>query len=155
MDSTGPSTAPMALKTNVAPSVAKPLPSTPSRPPSGSNDGNVGNWNKNNNRNRNSGNGGGNNGKNSNNGSSHGGSFGQTTAPTGSDIRPGAPWTTYGHPWYGHMTVHPGPVPTGQQHPQAFMATPGLYTTPGFHPDSCSGSSSSRRYTSMPPLLPH
>jgi hypothetical protein len=99
MDSTGPSTAPMALKTNAAPSVAKPSPSTPSRPPSGSNDGNGGNWNKNNNRNRNSSNGGGNNGKNSNNGSSHGGSFGQTTAPTGSDIRPGAPWPTYGHPW--------------------------------------------------------
>jgi hypothetical protein len=30
------------------------------------------------------------------------------------------------------MTVYPGPVPTGQQRPQAFMATPGPYPSPGF-----------------------
>jgi hypothetical protein len=30
------------------------------------------------------------------------------------------------------MTVYPGPVPAGQQRPQAFMATPGLYLSPEF-----------------------
>jgi hypothetical protein len=29
----------------------------------------------------------------------------------------------------------PGLVPTGQQRPQAFMATPGPYLLPGFLPD--------------------
>jgi hypothetical protein len=29
------------------------------------------------------------------------------------------------------MTMYPGPVPVGQQHPQAFVATPGLYASPG------------------------
>jgi hypothetical protein len=33
------------------------------------------------------------------------------------------------------MTVYPGPVPTGQQRPQAFMATLGPYPSPGFIPD--------------------
>jgi hypothetical protein len=32
------------------------------------------------------------------------------------------------------MTVYPGPVPTGQQCPQAFMATSGPYLSPGFLP---------------------
>jgi hypothetical protein len=51
--------------------------------------------------------------------------------PTGSDDRTNAPWPTYGHPWQGHMTMHPDPMPAGQQRPQAFMATPGLYASPG------------------------
>jgi hypothetical protein len=29
------------------------------------------------------------------------------------------------------MTMYPGPVPTGQQRPQAFVATPDLYASPG------------------------
>jgi hypothetical protein len=29
------------------------------------------------------------------------------------------------------MTMYPGPVPTGQQRPHTFMATPGLYVSPG------------------------
>jgi hypothetical protein len=29
------------------------------------------------------------------------------------------------------MTVYPGPMPTGQQRPQAFVATLGLYTSLG------------------------
>jgi hypothetical protein len=33
------------------------------------------------------------------------------------------------------MTVYPGLVPTGQQRPQAFMAMPGPYSSPGFLPD--------------------
>jgi hypothetical protein len=28
------------------------------------------------------------------------------------------------------MPMYPGPVPAGQQHSQAFVATPGLYTSP-------------------------
>jgi hypothetical protein len=28
------------------------------------------------------------------------------------------------------MTMYSGPVPTGQQRPQAFVATPGLYASP-------------------------
>jgi hypothetical protein len=75
MDSMGPPATPTALYTNVVPPAAKPLPSTPSRPPSGGNGGNR-NKNKNNNRNCNSGQGGGNNGKNNNSGSGRGGSFG-------------------------------------------------------------------------------
>jgi uncharacterized protein YkwD len=37
---------------------------------------------------------------------------------------------TYGHPWQGHMTMYPDPVPAGQQRPQAFVVTPGLYASP-------------------------
>jgi hypothetical protein len=58
----------------------------------------------------------------------------QNTAPTTSDGRTGTPWPTYGHLWQGHMTVYPGPVPIGQQRPQAFMATPGPYPSPRFLP---------------------
>jgi hypothetical protein len=129
MDSTGPPAAPTALYTNAVSSAAKPPSSTPSRPPNGGNSGTGGNW-KNNNKNRNSGNGGGNNGKNSNSGEGRGGSSGQTIAPISSDGRTNAPWPTYGHPWQGHMTMYPGPMPVGQQRPQAFVATPGLYARP-------------------------
>jgi hypothetical protein len=111
MDSTGSP----ALYTNTASPTTKPPSSTPSRPPNGGNGGTGGNRNKNNNKNRNSGNGGGNNDKNSNSSGGRGGSSGQTTAPIGSDDRTNTPWPTYGHPWQGHMTMYPGPVPVGQQ----------------------------------------
>jgi hypothetical protein len=125
MDSTRPPAAPTALYTNAASPVAKPPSSTPSCPPNGENGGNR---NKYNNKNRNSDNGGGN---NSSGCGGCGGSSGQTTAPTGSDSRTNAPWPTYGHPWQGHMTMYPGPMPTGQQRTQAFVVTPGLYASPG------------------------
>jgi hypothetical protein len=131
MDSTGPPAAPTVLYTNVASPVAKAPSSTPSRPPNDEKGDTGGNRNKYNNKNRNSGNNGGNNSKNSNGGGGRGGSSGQTTAPTGSDDRTNAPWPTYGHPWQGHMTMYPGPVPAGQQRPQAFVTTPGLYASPG------------------------
>jgi hypothetical protein len=118
MDNTGPSTAPMALYTNAAPSTARPPSSTPSHPPSDGNNDNGGHRNKNYNKNRNDGHGGGNNGRTSNGSGSRNSSSGQTTAPNASDSRTGTPWPTYGHPWQGHMTVYPGPVPTGQQRPQ-------------------------------------
>jgi hypothetical protein len=133
MDSTCPSAAPTTLYTNAALPAARP-PSTPSRPPSGSNSGHR-NKNKNNNKNRHGGHGGGNNGRNNNGSGGCNSSSGQTTAPTASDGRTGTPWLTYGHPWHGHMTIYPGPVPTGQQRPHAFMATPGPYLSSGFLPD--------------------
>jgi hypothetical protein len=110
--------------------------STPSRPPSRGNNGNSGhrNKNKNNNKNRNGSHDGGNNGRNNNGSGGRNSSPGQTTAPTASDGRTGTPWSTYDYLWQGHMTVYPGPVPTGQQCPQAFMATPGPYPSPGFLP---------------------
>jgi hypothetical protein len=131
MDSTGPPAALTALYTNAASPTAKPPSSTPSCPPNGGNGSTGGNQNKNNNKNRNSGNGGGNNGKNSNSGGGRGGSSGQTTAPIGFDGRTNALWLTYCHPWQGHMTMYPGPVPIRQQRLHAFVATPGLYASPG------------------------
>jgi hypothetical protein len=131
MDSTGPSATPTALYTNATSPAAKPPSFTPSHSPNGGNDGTGGNWNKYNNKNRNSGNGGGNNGKNSNGSGGRGDSSDQTTTPTGSDGRTNAPWLTYGYPWQGHMTTYPDTVPTGQQRSKAFVATPGLYASPG------------------------
>jgi hypothetical protein len=66
MDSTGPPTAPTVLYINAASPVAKPPPSTPSRPLGGGNSGNGGNRNKNNKNRNSSSSGGGNNGKNNN-----------------------------------------------------------------------------------------
>jgi hypothetical protein len=130
MDSTEPPAAPTTLYTNVASPTAKPPSFTPSHPPNGGNGSTDGNRTKYNNKNRNSGNGDGNNDKNSNGGSGCGGSSGQTTAPTGSTGRTNAPWPTYGHPCHWHMTMYPGPVPAGQQCPQAFVTTPSLYASP-------------------------
>jgi hypothetical protein len=131
MDSTGPPAAPTALYTNIASPVAKPPSSMPSRLPHGGNGGTGGNRYKYHNKNHNSGNDGGHNGKNSTCDRGRGGSSSQTTVPTSSDDRTNAPWPTYDHPWQGHMTMYPSPVPTGQQHPQAFVVTPGLYASPG------------------------
>jgi hypothetical protein len=111
MDSTGPPAAPTALYTNIVSPTAKPPSSTSSRPPQGGNGGTGDNRSKYHNKNRNSGNGDGHNGKNSTGGGGRGGSSSQTTAPTGSDGRTNALWPTYGHPWQGHMTMYPGPVP--------------------------------------------
>jgi hypothetical protein len=113
IDSIRPPTAPTALYTNPVSPAAKPPSSTPSRPPNGGNGGTGGNQNKYNNKNHNGGNDGGNNGKNSNGDRGRAGSSGQTTAPIGSDGTTNAPWSTYDHPWQGHMTMYLGPVPTG------------------------------------------
>jgi hypothetical protein len=90
LDTVGPSAAPTTLYTSTAPSVPKPQPFTPSRPPNNNN-----NWNKNNNDRNGC--------KNSSNGSSRGGNFGNTTmASTGStsnDVRATFPWSTYVNPW--------------------------------------------------------
>jgi hypothetical protein len=145
MDSTGPSAATTALYTNVVPLAARPSSSTLSHLPSGDNSGNSGHRNKNNNKNCNGSHGGGNNSRNNNGSGGRTSSSGQPTVPTASDGGTGTPWPTYGHPWQGHMTIYPGPVPTGQQRLHAFMAT------------SCPASSSrsNSRSTSRPPPLPH
>jgi hypothetical protein len=114
MDSIEPPTAPITLYTNVASPAAKQPSSTPSHPLKGSIDGTGGNRTKYNNKNRNSSNGGGHNGKNNTGGGGRGDSSDQTTTPTGSDGRTNALWPTYDHPWQGHMTMYPGPVPAGQ-----------------------------------------
>jgi hypothetical protein len=129
MDSTGPSAAPTVLYTNIASPAAKPPSSMLSCPPNGGNGDTGGNRTKYNTETRNSGNGGGQNGKNRTGGGGCGGSSGQTTAPTGSDGKTNAPWPTNGYPWQGYMTMYPGPVPAGQQRPQAFVATPALYAS--------------------------
>jgi hypothetical protein len=121
MDSTGPPAAPTALYTNVASPAAKP----PSHPPNDGNGSVGGNQTKYHNKNHNSGHGGGHNDKNSTGGGGHGGSSGQTPPR-----RTNAPWPTYDHLWQGHMTMYLDPVPAGQQRPQAFVATPGLYASP-------------------------
>jgi hypothetical protein len=147
MDSTGPPTAPTTLYTNIASPVAKPPSSTLSRPPHGGNGGTGDNRSKYHNKNCNSGNGGSHHGKNSTSDRGRGGSSSQTTAPTSSNGRTNASWPTYGYPWQGHMTMYLGPMPAGQQHPQAFVVTPGLYASPG----PCLGCSSSSPCTSNPP----
>jgi hypothetical protein len=113
MDSTRPPAVSMALYTNIASPTAKPPSSTPSRPP---HDGNGNNWSKYHNKNRNSSNGDDHNGKNNTSGGGCGGSSSQTITPASSDGQTNAPWLTYDHPWQGHMTMYPGPVPVGQQH---------------------------------------
>jgi hypothetical protein len=111
MDSTGPPAAPTVLYTNIASLMTKPPSSTSSHPPHG---GTGGNRSKYHNKNHNSGNDGGHNDKNNTGGGGCGGSSSQTTTPTGFDGRTTAPWPTYGHPWQGHMTMYPSPVPAGQ-----------------------------------------
>jgi hypothetical protein len=94
------------------------------------------NRNKNNNR-RNGDNGGGNGDKNNNGGGRGGNSGNTTTASTGSTSNDGRvtfPWPKYVNPWQGHIAIYTGPVPTGQQLPQAFLAVPGHYTPLGFMP---------------------
>jgi hypothetical protein len=114
MDSTNPPAASTALYTNIASSVTKPPSSTSSHPLHGGNGGTGGNRSKYHNKNTNNSNGGGHNGKNNIDNGGRCASSSQTTAPTSSDGRTNALWPTYGHPWQGHMTMYPGPVPAGQ-----------------------------------------
>jgi hypothetical protein len=130
MNSTGPPATPTVLYTNIASPAAKPPSSMPSHLLNGGNGSTGGNRTKYNIKHRNSGNDSGHNGKNNTGGGGRGGSFGQTTAPTGSASRTNALWPTYDHLWQGHMTMYSVPVPAGQQRPQAFVATPGLYASP-------------------------
>jgi hypothetical protein len=114
-------------------------PLSPPRPPGKNNGSGPGN-NSNNNRHRNNNRcNGGNGGRNSDNGGNHGGNTSSNTTvvshdATTNDSRGPPPWPTYVNPSQGHITMYPGPSPTGQQRPHAFMATTGPYTLPGFIP---------------------
>jgi hypothetical protein len=132
LDTTGPSVAPTALYTSNAPPAPKPTASAPTCPP------NNNNKNKNNNR-RNGGNGGGNNNKTGSSGGGRGGNSGNTTTTstgsTSTDSRATSPWPTYIISWPGYIVMYLGPVPLGQQRPQAYMATSSTYTSSGFMPE--------------------
>jgi hypothetical protein len=111
------------------------------RPPGKNNGSGSGNGNGNNNnrqRNNNCHN-GGSDSKNNDNGGNRGGNTSSNTtvvshSVTTNDGRGPPPWPTSVNPLQGHITMYPSPLPTGQQQPQAFMATTGPYTLPGFVP---------------------
>jgi hypothetical protein len=116
LNTSGPAAAPTVFYSNKTPP-----PLAPPRSP-GKNNGSNNNWNRNNNCHN-----GGSGGKNSNTTvASH--------SATTNDGRGPPPWPMYVNPSSGHIAMYPGPASTGQQGPQAFMATMGPYTSPGFVP---------------------
>jgi hypothetical protein len=129
LDTSVPVVAPTAFYSNKMPPAPLSLPLAPPCPPSKNNGSGPGNGNgSNNNRNRNN---------NRCNGGSGGKNNNTTMAShsaTTNDSRDPPPWPTYVNPSPGHIAMYPGPAPTGQQRPQAFMATTGPYTPPGFVP---------------------
>jgi hypothetical protein len=120
LDSSGPPADATTLYTCTAPAVAKPpapAPAPPSRPPSNGGTGKKGK-----------------NKKNVGGGGGRGGNSGNTTltppAPSGTDAKVPASWSTYVNPWLGHIAMYPGPLPGGFQRPHALMVAPGYYTAP-------------------------
>jgi hypothetical protein len=103
---------------------------------SGPGNGNGSNNNRHRNNNRRDGCSGG---TNSDNGRTRGGNTSSNTTvvshdATTNDGRGPPPWPTYVNRSQGHITMYPDTSPTGQQRPQAFMATTGPYTLSGFVP---------------------
>jgi hypothetical protein len=132
LDTSGPTTAPTVFYSNKTLSTPLSPPLTSPRLP-GKNGSNNNQHRKNNRRN------GGSGGKNSDNGGNRGGNTSSNTTvvshgTTTNDGRGPPPWPTYVNPSQGHIAMYPGPSPTGQQRPQAFMATMKPYTLPGFIP---------------------
>jgi hypothetical protein len=119
LDTSGPAAAPTAFYSNKTP--LAPLP-----PPGKKNSSGLGNDNGSNNRNRN------NNRRNSSSGGKNSNTSVASHSTTTNDDRGSPPWPTYVNPSSGHIAMYPGPMPTGQQRPQTFMATTGPYTPPGF-----------------------
>jgi hypothetical protein len=142
LDTSSPAAAPMAFYSNKTSPAPLPPPLAPPRPPSKNNSGGPGNsngsnnnWNRNNNRRNDS-----ISGKNNNTTvASH--------STTTNDGRGPSPWPTYVNPSPGHIAMYPGPTPTGQQRPQAFVVTTGLYTPPSFVPGQ-------QLYQQAPPAPP-
>jgi hypothetical protein len=85
------------------------------------------------------------NGNGSNNNRRNGGSGGKNSNTTNDGQGP-SPWPTYVNSSPGHIAMYPGLAPTGQQRSQAFMATTGTYTPPGFVPGQL------QLYQQAPPL---
>jgi hypothetical protein len=131
-----------AFYSNKILSAALSPPLAPPRPPgknngSGPGNGNGSNNNRHRNNNRRNGDSGG---KNSDNGGNHCGNTSSNTivvshCATTNDGRGPLPWPTYVNPSQEDIVMYPGPSPTDQQWPQAFMATTGPYTRPGFVPE--------------------
>jgi hypothetical protein len=125
LDTSGPATAPTTFYSNKMSLAPLPPPCPPgknngSSPCNGN--GNYNNQNRNNNHHN-----GGSGGKNSNT------TVASHNTTTNSSQGP-PPWLTYVNPSSRHIAMYPGPTPTGQQRSQAFMATMGPYTPPGFIP---------------------
>jgi hypothetical protein len=155
LDTSGPAAAPTAFYSNKTLSAPLSPPLTPPRPPGKNNGSGPSNGNdSNNNRHRNNNHcNGGSGGKNNDNGRNRGGNTSSNTTmvshgATTNDGRGPPPWPTYVNPSQGHIAVYPGPSPTGQQRPQAFMATMGPYTLPGFVPGQ------QQLYQQAPPVPP-
>jgi hypothetical protein len=155
LDTFGPAAAPTAFYSNKTLSAPLSPPLAPPRPPgknngSGPSNGNGSNNNQHRNNNRRN---GGSGGKNSDNGGNRGGNTSSNTTmvshgATTNDGRGPPPWLTYVNPSQGHIAMYPGPSPTGQQRPQAFMAMTGPYTLPGFVPGQ------QQLYQQAPPAPP-
>jgi hypothetical protein len=135
LDTFGPAVAPTVFYSNKT--LSAPL--SPRRPPgknngSGPDNGNDSNNNRHRNNNRRN---GGSDGKNDN-GGNHGGNTSSNTTVVShgatNDDRGPPPWPTSVNTSQGHIAMYPGPSPTDQQRPHAFMATIGPYTLSGFVP---------------------
>jgi hypothetical protein len=137
LDTSGPAAAPTAFYSNKTPPAPLSPPLAPSRPPGKNNGSGPGNDNGSNNNRRNDGSGD----KNRNT------TVASHSATTNDDWGP-PPWPTYVNPSPGHIAMYPGPAPTGQQWPQAFMVTTGPYTPPGFVPGQ------QQLYQQAPPAPP-
>jgi hypothetical protein len=137
LNTSGPAAAPTVFYSNKTPPAPLPSPLAPPRLPAKNNSSGPSNGNCSNNNRRNGGSGG----KNSNTTvASH--------SATTNDCRGPPPWPTYVNPSPGHIAMYPGPVPTSQQRPQAFMATMGSYTPLGFVPGQ------QQLYQQAPPTPP-
>jgi hypothetical protein len=123
LDTSALATTQTAFYSNKTPPAPLPPPLAPPRPPGKNNDSGPGNGNGSNNNRHNGG---------------SGDKISNTTvashSATTNDGRGPPPWPTYVNPLPGHIAMYPGPTPTGQQRPQAFMATTGPYTPLGFVP---------------------
>jgi hypothetical protein len=143
LDTSGPAASPTAFYSNKMPPAPLPPPLAPPRPPGKNNGSGPGTGNgSNNNRYRNN---------NRRNGGSGGKNSNTTVASHSATTNDGwgpPPWPTYVNPSPGHIAMYPGPVPTSQQRPQAFMATMGSYTPLGFVPGQ------QQLYQQAPPTPP-
>jgi hypothetical protein len=154
LDTSGPAAAPTVFYSNKTLSAPLSPPLAPPRPPGKNNGSDPDNGNgSNNNRHRNNRRNGGSGSKNSDNGGNRGGNTSSNTTvvshgATTNDGRGPLPWPTYVNPSQGHIAMYPGPSPTGQQWPQAFMAMLGPYTLPRFVPGQ------QQLYQQAPPAPP-